>query len=140
MQPFHLLLAIFAAAALAAFVLLMRWERRTFAAHGKAHAWLIVRLASIPIAACVAALVLLPARRASGMMGLAVFYALLLTLAPLAWFGAHWAVGRLVRPAMPFGESARIAGSPVVFALVAAGIAQTLQPFAWSLARAMGQA
>ena len=68
--------------------LLLRWERRRFQALGKGAAWLPMRVASVPIAALTAALVVLPARAVPGMEALAVFYGLLLVVAPLLWFGA----------------------------------------------------
>jgi hypothetical protein len=44
MNPFHVLLAIFAALRLAGFVFLLRRERSTFLAKGMGRSWLIVRL------------------------------------------------------------------------------------------------
>jgi hypothetical protein len=67
------------------------------------------------------------------MEGLAVFYLLLLTAAPLVWFGVHWAVGRLARPQLSFADSARIAGLPLLYAAALAAIAPLLQSLAWSL-------
>ncbi|MFD0724888.1 hypothetical protein [Lysobacter brunescens] len=130
-----MILIVFAAVALLGFVQLVRWERRRFLARGLADSWLKVRLSSIPAAVFVAILVVVPARSTSGMEGLAVFYVLLLVAAPLLWFGMHWAAGRLVTPALSFADSARIAVSPLAYALVVAGIAPILQSIAWSLAR-----
>ena len=138
MHPFHIMLMLFAVAALAGFVYVVRWERRQFLARGLAGAWLKVRLSSIPIALLVAVLVAVPARSTSGMEGLAVFYLLLLTAAPLFWFGAHWAVGRLARPQLSAADSARIAALPLVYALALAAVAPTLQSLAWSLLRSLG--
>ena len=138
MHPFHIMLMLFAVAALAGFVYVVRWERRQFLARGLAGAWLKVRLSSIPIALLVAILVAVPARSTSGMEGLAVFYLLLLTAAPLFWFGAHWAVGRLARPQLSAADSARIAALPLVYALALAAVAPTLQSLAWSLLRSLG--
>lgn len=135
MHPFHMMLMLFVMAALIGFGYVVRWERKQFFARDLAGSWLMVRLASIPIALLGAALVELPARSTSGMEGLAVFYLLLLTVAPLFWFGAHWVVGRLVRPKLSFADSARIAASPLLYALVLAAIAPTLQSLAWSLLR-----
>ncbi len=129
---------LFAVAALAGFVYVVRWERRQFLARGLAGAWLMVRLSSIPTALLVAVLVAVPARSTSGMEGLAVFYLLLLTAAPLFWFGAHWAVGRLARPQLSAADSARIAALPLVYALALAAVAPTLQSLAWSLLRSLG--
>lgn len=133
-----MMLILFAAAALAGFAYVVRWERRQFLARGLAGAWLKVRLSSIPIALLAAVLVAVPARNTSGMEGLAVFYVLLLTAAPLFWFGAHWAVGRLARPQLAAADSARIAASPIAYALALAAAAPTLQSLAWSLLRSLG--
>jgi hypothetical protein len=135
MHPFHVMLMLFAAAALLGFALAVRWERRKFLARGLASSWFKVRLASLPAALLVAALVVVPARSTSGMEGLAVFYLLLLTAAPLVWFGVHWAVGRLARPQLSFADSARIAGLPLLYAAALAAIAPLLQSLAWSLLR-----
>ena len=140
MHPFHALLAIFAIASLLALALLMRWERRRFLRMGKGGAWLRVRLATVPIALATAALIVVPARRTSGMEGLAVFYALLLAVAPAFWFGAHWVVGRFVRPPLSLGESAQIAGSPLALGIALSWVAHALQPLAWQMLRSMGMA
>ena len=138
MHPFHLMFVLFAAAALVGLLFVVRWERRRFLARGLGSPWLKVRLASIPAALLSAALVVIPARSTSGMEGLAVFYLLLLTAVPLLWFGTHWAVGRLTRPPLSFGDSAFIAGSPLVYALAVALAAPLLQSLAWSLLRSLG--
>jgi len=117
---------------------LLRWERRRFQAMGKGGAWLPMRLASVPIAVLTAALVWLPARAMPGMAALAAFYVLLLVVAPLFWVGAHWVVGRCVRPALTFQESARVAALPVAAVIGVALLAQWLQPVVWSLLRAVG--
>jgi hypothetical protein len=72
------------------------------------------------------------------MEGLAVFYLLLVVAAPIFWFGAHWAVGRLARPQLTFADSARIAGLPLAYAMALAAIAPLLQSLAWSLLRSSG--
>ncbi len=138
MHPFHLMLLLFAVAALAGLILVLRWERQQYHARGLAGSWLMVRLASIPAAFAMAALVVIPARSTSGMEGLAVFYLLLVTVAPLFWFGVHWMVGRLVRPQLSFGDSARIAGTPILYIIVLAMVAAPLQSLAWSLLRSLG--
>lgn len=123
---------------LVALPLLLRWERGRFQALGKGAAWLPMRVASVPIAALTVALVVLPARAVPGMEALAVFYGLLLVVAPLFWFGAHYVVGRLVRPALLFEESARIAALPVAAVIGIALLSQWLQPLVWSVWRAAG--
>ena len=138
MHPFHIMLIIFAAAALIGFVFVVRWERKQFMLRGLGSTWLKVRLSTIPTALLSAALVVIPARSTSGMEGLAVLYILLMTAAPVFWFGSHWAAGRLVKPPLSFGDSARIAGSPLIYALVVALAAHQLQSFAWYWLRSMG--
>lgn len=140
MPPFIVLLIGFALFALAAFALVLRWERRQFIAKGKGGSWRRVRIASLPIAALAAAIVIVPTRAVSGMESLAVFYGLLLTVVPVFWFGAHWLVGRFATPPLSFGESAAIAGSPIAFALAASYVAHALQSPAWALLRSLGLA
>lgn len=138
MHPFYLLLALFALASLLALAWLVRWERRHFVALNKGGAWLWVRLSTIPIALLTAAMVIVPARSVSGMEALGVFYVLLLTAAPAFWFIAHWLVGKCVRPALSFRESALIAGSPLLLCLLLSQLAHVLQPIAWLMLRALG--
>lgn len=138
MHPFHVMLIGFAAAALAGFVLLIRWERRQYVARDLGGSWLKVRLSSIPAALLAVALALMPARATSGMEGLAVFYLLLLFAAPVLWFGVHWAVARLARPPLAFADSARMAALPLAYVLVLAAIAPLLQSIAWALLRSAG--
>ena len=138
MHPFHLMLLLFVAAALLGFVFVVRWERRQYLARGLSSAWLIVRLSSIPTALLAAALVAIPAQSTPGMEGLAVFYLLLLTAAPVFWFGAHRVVGRLTKPKLSFTDSARIAGLPLLYALTVAAVASSLQTPAWMLLRSLG--
>lgn len=140
MHPFHVLLVVFATLSLAAFVFMLRWERGHFLKQGKGNSWFRVRISSIPIALAAAAIVIIPVRSTSGMEGLALFYALLLTIVPLFWFGAHWMTGRLVQPALRFGESALIAASPILLGIVLAIVAHRLQSLAWSMLRMMGLA
>ncbi len=138
-HPFHILPALFAVLSIGALAFLLRWERRHFLRLGKGHAWLAVRLATIPIALATAALILIPARATPGMEGLAVLYILLFTLAPVFWFGAHWIAGKFVRPPLSFAESAQVAASPVVLGVVLSALAHALQPIAGSMLRAMGK-
>lgn len=140
MHPFYWLLALFVTLGLVAFGYLLRWERRHFLGRDKGGAWLRVRLSTIPIALGLAALVIIPARNTTGMEALGVFYILLLGVGPFFWFGAHWIAGKLGSTRLTFGESALIAGSPLVLGLVLVQVAHMLQPLAWLLLRAMGQA
>lgn len=137
MHTFNVMLALFAAAALIGFAYVVRWERRQFVARGLATSWLWVRLTSVPAALLVSAMVVIPARSTSGMEGLAVFYLLLLVAAPPLWFGMHWVVGRVVTPKLTFGDSARIAASPLLYAILIAAMAPALQSSAWMLLRAL---
>jgi hypothetical protein len=52
--------------------------------------------------------------------------------------GAHWAVGRWVRPALTLHESVRVAALPVAAVIGVALLAQWLQPVVWSLLRSAG--
>lgn len=132
-----LLYAAFGVLSLLALAGLLRAERRHFLRRGKAWSWLWVRLGTVPIALATAALALLPARAASGMDALAVFYMLLLTAAPAFWFGAHWLLGRLVQPALTADESAWVAASPLLLAALLSAVAHALQPYAWQLLKAL---
>ena len=138
MHPFHMMLILIAGVALIGFAYAVRWERTQFVARGLVGSWLLVRLSSIPIALLAALLVVVPARGTSGMEGLAVFYILLLTAAPIFWFGAHWAVGKLASPPLPFADSARIASLPLIYCLALAAVAAVLQSLAWTLLRSLG--
>jgi hypothetical protein len=140
MPPFHMLLVLFAILSLVALAMLIRWERRKFIQLGKGGAWLAVRITTIPVALATAALVIIPARSTSGMEGLAVFYILLITAAPIFWFGGHWLVGKFSRPPLSFKETAQIAGSPLLLGFVIAWIAPILQSAAWFLLRLTGLA
>ncbi|HEY1076959.1 MAG TPA: hypothetical protein VGE51_09765 [Fontimonas sp.] len=138
MHPFHVLLTIFAALCLLGFGLMLLWERRQFRQRGLGGPWLVVRLASIPLALLTAALVILPARSTSGMEGLGVFYVMLLVVAPPLWVGAHWLVGKIVRPALSFNDALWIAASPILFVMAVSVLAPMLQRIAWTALRAMG--
>lgn len=140
MNPFHIMLVLFAIFSIVAFVLLIRWERRYFIHLGKGKSWLLVRLATIPIAIVTAGLVIIPVLNISGMVGLAVFYILLIAIAPIFWFIAHWIVGKFAQPPLNFQESAQVAGAPLVLAVVLTWAAHVLQPIAWSILRSTGKA
>lgn len=94
-----------AAAVVVTLIGLVLWlEHRFMRAQGKAGSWLVVRVASLVAGPVAALAVLLPANSVSGMEGLAVFYGLLLTVAPLIWLGTHLGLGRLQNPALTVGE------------------------------------
>jgi hypothetical protein len=132
-----MMLVLFAVAALIGFAYVVRWERRHFIGRGLVRSWLWVRLTSIPAALLVLAMAAIPARSTSGMEGLAVFYLLLIIAAPPLWFAIHWVVGRATKPQLAFGDTARIAVSPILYAMVLAAVAPALQSFAWAVLRAL---
>ncbi|MEQ1775820.1 MAG: hypothetical protein ABL891_18745 [Burkholderiales bacterium] len=138
MHPFHVLLSVFALFALVAFAFMSRWERSKFVAKGKGHGWRRVRISTIPIAIFAAAIAVVPTQVVSGMESLALLYGLLFTVVPIFWFGAHWLVGKSASPPLSFGESAAIAGSPIVFGLAAAYTAHALQTPAWLFLKHLG--
>lgn len=138
MHPFHVLLSVFALLALVAFAFMSRWERSKFVAKGKGHGWRRVRISTIPIAIFAAAIAVVPTQAVSGMESLALLYGLLFTVVPIFWFGAHWLVGKSASPPLSFGESAAIAGSPIVFGLAAAYTAHALQTPAWLFLKHLG--
>lgn len=133
--PYWVALAVLA---LVAIGIALYAERRGFAIRGKAGPWLVLRLAGIPIVAVTAAAVWFPARAVHGMEGLAAFYLLLATVAPAAYFGLHWLVGRIVgltgREAAGVGlvGLAILLGPPLLF--------QFTQNWVWDMARAAKEA
>jgi hypothetical protein len=138
MHPFHIILVIFAAVALIGFTFVLRREYRQLSARGLSGPGLKVRLSGIPALLVIAALVILPARGTSGMEGLAVFYGMLIVVAPVLWFGAHWLAGRFTRPQLAFADTARVAISPLVYVLVMVVVAHSLQSTVWSLLKSVG--
>jgi hypothetical protein len=135
-QLFLGLLAAFGVIVVAAFGVLLVYERRRFARMGKLAAWRRVRLAGIPIAAVTAAAVALPTRAVGGMEALAVLYGLLFTLAPALWLGGHWLAGRAGRPPLTARESLCLALTVPAFGIGAVLVAHWLQPIAWAIVRA----
>jgi hypothetical protein len=138
MELVRVMFVLFVVAALAGFMIVLRWEHRHFAARGLVASWRQVRLGSVLVLPLTMATVVIPARSVSGMEGLAVFYMLLLSVAPVVWFGLHWAFGRLARPPLAFADSVLIAASPLVYAATVAALAPHLQSLAWSLRRWLG--
>jgi hypothetical protein len=138
MRPFSIMLVPVAVLLLVGFGLLMRWERQQFMQRGLAGPWLMIRISTIPIALATAASIVIPAGCTSGMEGLAVFYVLLFTVAPVLWFGSHWVVGKFTRPPMLFRDTAWVAASPLVYLIAIAMIAHPLQALAWTLLRSLG--
>lgn len=109
---------------------LVLWlEHRLMRTQGKAGSWLVVRVASLMVGPVTALAVLGPARSVSGMEGLAVFYALLFTVAPLIWLGTHLGLGRVLRPALTAGEGLALSLSGLLLlGLPALAIYQALDP------------
>ncbi len=93
-------------------MLLALWiESRFFKRSQRVGSWLAVRLVTLLIAPVTLALLILPAQSVSGMEGLVVFYAMLLTVAPLLWFGSHALAARWVRPRLSTSEGLVLAFS-----------------------------
>lgn len=127
--------AVVSLALLVAALAVLRLERRMFVARGKGASWWVVRLASLPALAVVVAAVVGPARAVSGMEGLAVFYLLLLVVAPLLWFGVHLLAGWLASPRLSRGESAWIAGSGLMLLLCPPAVFTALQTPVFMISR-----
>lgn len=88
-------------------------ESRLFKNSGRTGSWLALRFVTLLMVPPTVAVLVLPARSVSGMEGLAVFYLVLFTLAPLLWFGSHVLGGRLLQPAIKAGESVALAISAI---------------------------
>lgn len=112
-------------------------EYRHFRRRGLGGQWVGMRLALVPIAAIVVAGVLTPARLVAGPEALAVFYGLLLFVAPPAWFGLHRLARWLLAGELSVREAMFLAASPLGFALGLVSLAHMLQGPAWSLANAL---
>ncbi|MGE0098222.1 MAG: hypothetical protein AB7S86_07715 [Hydrogenophaga sp.] len=119
-----------AAAVVVAVIGLVLWlEFRLLNTQGKAGSWLVVRVVSLAAGPLAAMAVIVPARSVSGMEGLAVFYALLFTVAPLVWLGIHLGLGRLLRPALSAGEGVALSLSGlVVLGLPAMAVFSAVEP------------
>ncbi|WP_439518211.1 hypothetical protein [Hydrogenophaga sp.] len=119
-----------AAAVVVTVMLLVLWlEYRFMRAQGKGGSWAVVRFASLVAGPVAALAVVLPANSVSGMEGLAVFYGLLLTVAPLIWLGTHLGLGRLQNPALTVGECVALSLSGLlVLALPAMAVFSAVEP------------
>jgi len=84
-------------------------ESRYFRRDRRWGSWLTVRLVSALLAPLTLALTVLPARSVSGLEALAVFYGMLLFVAPPLWFGSHLLAGRWAKPPLSRGESLALA-------------------------------
>lgn len=121
--------AIAAAVVVAVMALVLWLEHGFMRRQGKAGSWLVLRVVSLVAGALAALAVLVPARSVSGMEGLAVFYAMLLTVAPLIWLGTHLGLGRLLRPSITAGEGVALSLSGLLlFGLPALAAYQALEP------------
>jgi hypothetical protein len=125
--------------ALLMIALALRAERRHFAARGKAGAWLLLRLACLPIGLLAAAAVWLPARAVRGPEALAALYLLMFSLGPLVYFGLHWLVGRRATPALSAGESMAIGGSGMLMVILPALLASMASPWVHQLVQGAQQ-
>ncbi|MBL8379317.1 MAG: hypothetical protein JNM79_15720 [Burkholderiales bacterium] len=93
--------------ALMALVLLL--ESQYFRRTRRVGSWAVLRLVSLVMAPLTFAAIVMPARAVSGMEGLAVFYACLLTVGPLLWFGSHLLCAKRLRPAVSEVEAVVLA-------------------------------
>lgn len=126
---------VLAVLALVAIGFFIRSESRVFAKRDRHRPWLLLRLATIPIALLAAVAVFLPARAVRGPEALGAFYLLLFTAAPLVYFGLHWMVGKIV--GLPARDSASIGASGLAILIVPLLAAQFAHPYVFLLARAM---
>jgi len=128
--------ALFALLVLVAVFFVLRAERRPYVAAGQQGAWLAVRLATLPIVAVALAAVIGVSRQVSGMEALAVFYGMLLTVAPLLYFGLHMVIARLAGLRAGQGMSLAAVGLAILlapaFAAVPAQIAGFAAQHGWS--------
>lgn len=100
------------AAGLLLLMLGLLWlESRWFKRSGRLAGWLFVRLVSALAAPLLLAVLIVPARSVGGPEALAVFYGVLLFIAPPLWFGSHLLAGRWARPLLTPGESLALAVS-----------------------------
>lgn len=105
----------------------VRREQRRYQAVGKREAWLRLRLSSLPILVVTALAVWLPARAVSGPTALGFFYAALIAIVPITWFGLHRITGSLVSPRLTKAESDRVALTGIAMVIVPALLVSMLQ-------------
>lgn len=110
-----------AAGVLLAVLLGLFLELRWFARSGRAASWGVLRAVSLLAAVLAVASVAVPVQVVSGPVALAVFYAALLTVAPLIWFGTHLLVGRRLRPGFSTSECVALGVSGLLLMLVLPG-------------------
>ena len=129
--------AVLAVAALVVIALGIRAEGRWFAARSKRGPWLTLRICTIPIAIATVGLVLMVTRAVRGPEALLAFFAMLLTGAPLFYFGMHWIVARWLKPRLETGEVAWIGFSGLMVAVGPAALANAAHPWVFMLARSL---
>ena len=128
-----LIWSVFALMMAIAVVAAIFYERRRYAAHNKASAWLFVRLVTLPAAAAGTIAVVFPARAIGGPEALAAFYLLAVTIGPLVYFGLHWFAGFVVGLARK--DALAIGLSGLLMVLVPVLLANLAQPWVFALAR-----
>lgn len=101
--------AVGALVVLALMALVLLLESQYFRRTRRVGSWAVLRLVSLVMAPLTFAAVVMPARAVSGMEGLAVFYACLLTVGPLLWFGSHLMCAKRLRPAVTEVEAVVLA-------------------------------
>jgi hypothetical protein len=127
--------SVFALLTVIAVLVAALYERRRYAAQKKAGAWLFVRVATLPIAAAVAAVVVISARAVGGPEALAAFYLLAFTAGPLLYFGLHWLAGFVAGLARK--DALAIGLSGLFMVLVPMLLASRAQQWVFVLARAV---
>ena len=127
--------SVFALLMLTAVLVAAVYERRRYAAQKKASAWLFVRVATLPIAAVVAAVVVISARAVGGPEALAALYLLAFTAGPLLYFGLHWLAGFVAGLARK--DALAMALSGLLMILVPMLLASMAQQWVFVLARAV---
>ena len=121
---------LLALASLAGVALGIRAEGRWFGEHGKRRSWLLLRISSIPITISTFGFVILVTRLIGGPDVLKVWYIMLFTAAPVAYFGQHWIAGRWLMPRLSGGESAWIAFSGLLAVALPPAMIVALNPWA----------
>jgi hypothetical protein len=86
-----------------------------------------MRLSSLPILVATALAVWLPARAVSGPTALGFFYAALMAIGPITWFGLHRMTGSLVSPRLTKAEIDRVALTGIAMVIVPALLISMLQ-------------
>jgi hypothetical protein len=131
------LLGALAVVAAMAAILVVEW--RWFRRLRKTSSWVRMRLMALVMTPVTVCAVLVPARAVGGPAALAVFYALLLCVAPWLWFGSHLGLGRRLQPIVTRAEAIGLALSGIaIWAIPATAIGMAtfeLQTAARSQAR-----